>query len=593
MISKNYWPTASRAVKNSIDNWVKSNQQRINVSDSQQQFDLVSKLTFDIKNRIYSIDKVLSRGGCTNYGQVGYSNLMDHKDKFIMLNESKQSLLSNLPPCKTVMVEIPKADGSRRLLGLSMPIDKVLQQMFLNFLDVLVEKQLHANLFAYRKGRDARSCVATAYSKLNQSLYLEDISIASVNIDNCFDNILHNSILDYYPFPIKYQWLLRRWLRTRIMLVKKGQVQNMGILERGIPQGSILGPSVTNVILSKTLPPRVFKTVKKDQKYIWVENYSYADDILIIGNRSKEFNKYIHKVKLSLSMVGLSINLKKTKLYPKVKSKVNFYFLGFEFIIIPHTLLRKTKLFTNLNSLNRQKVSQNGFATILKPKSERVREVKKELKQAIYRIHRVSKAQLFKIFQLINRILLTWGQYFYFNQGCVYGRMLDQYVCIHLRKALVKKFRYNGLLRPKWVAYNFIGLTKNNPNNKAWQFRSLKYISKTKTRSYEYLWLLRDTFSKLSITTFLINPKIRSLSYYDNPSMFDDIMRTNKSKRLRSNLMFRTFEEQNDLCLVCKESRTDKSLLNRSLTAHLDHNVRWNLEKSLGITDKLTSQEKL
>ena len=88
-----------------------------------------------------------------------------------MLNESKQSLLSNLPSCKTVTVKIPKADGSKRLLGLSMPIDKVLQQMFLNFLDVLVEKQLRADMFAYGKGRDARSCVAAAYSKLNRSLY--------------------------------------------------------------------------------------------------------------------------------------------------------------------------------------------------------------------------------------------------------------------------------------------------------------------------------------------------------------------------------------------------------------------------------------
>jgi retron-type reverse transcriptase len=171
----------------------------------QQQLDLVSKLTFDIKNRIYSIDKVLSKGGCSNYSQVGYSNLMVLKDKFILLNESKQSLLSNLPSCKTVMVEIPKADGSKRLLGLSMPIDKVLQQMFLNFLDVIVEKQLSADMFAYRKGRDARSCVAAAYSKLNRSLYLEDISIASFDINKCFDNILHDSILNYYPFPIKHQ----------------------------------------------------------------------------------------------------------------------------------------------------------------------------------------------------------------------------------------------------------------------------------------------------------------------------------------------------------------------------------------------------
>jgi retron-type reverse transcriptase len=127
-----------------------------------------------------------------------------------MLEESKMSSLSKLPPCKTVMVEIPKADGRKRLLGLSMPIDKVLQQMFINFLDVLVEKQLPADMFAYRKGRDARSCVAAAYSKLNRTLYLEEISIASVDLNKCFDNILHTNILEYYPFPIKFKWLLKR-----------------------------------------------------------------------------------------------------------------------------------------------------------------------------------------------------------------------------------------------------------------------------------------------------------------------------------------------------------------------------------------------
>jgi hypothetical protein len=42
----------------------------------------------------------------------------------------------------------------------------------------------------------------------------------------------------------------------------------MGVLEKGVPQNSIIGPSVANVILSKTFPTRVFKTVGKDRKYV-------------------------------------------------------------------------------------------------------------------------------------------------------------------------------------------------------------------------------------------------------------------------------------------------------------------------------------
>ena len=170
---------------------------------------------------------------------------------------------------------------------------------------------------------------------------------------------------------------------------------------------------------------------------------------MIIGNRSEEFKDYIQKFKSSLSKVGLSVNFNKTKIYHKVKSKVNFSFLGFEFIIMPRNLLRKTRLFSNLGNLGQLKAGQKGFAIILKPKSDKILEIKNKLKQAISRIHRVSTPQLFNIFRLVNSVLLGWGQYFYFSQGCIYGKMLDQYVFINLRKALIKKFRYKGLKRPK------------------------------------------------------------------------------------------------------------------------------------------------
>jgi retron-type reverse transcriptase len=76
-----------------------------------------------------------------------------------------------------------------------MPVDKVLQQMFLNFLDVIIEKQLSSNIFAYRKGRDARTCVAYTYSKLNRYLYFKDISIASITIKKSFDHVLQRKVL--------------------------------------------------------------------------------------------------------------------------------------------------------------------------------------------------------------------------------------------------------------------------------------------------------------------------------------------------------------------------------------------------------------
>lgn len=49
-----------------------------------------------------------------------------------------------------------------------MPVDKVLQYMFVTFLDVLVEEKLKADVFAFRKGRDIKMAVASVYFKLSK-----------------------------------------------------------------------------------------------------------------------------------------------------------------------------------------------------------------------------------------------------------------------------------------------------------------------------------------------------------------------------------------------------------------------------------------
>jgi 5-methylcytosine-specific restriction endonuclease McrA len=69
-------------------------------------------------------------------------------------------------------------------------------------------------------------------------------------------------------------------------------------------------------------------------------------------------------------------------------------------------------------------------------------------------------------------------------------------------------------------------------------------------------------------------------------------MSKNISRRLASDLKFKTFKEQNGTCLFCKKPITEKSLLNRSTTVHLHHIVPRSIKKSLEITDKLYDSRK-
>lgn len=91
-----------------------------------------------------------------------------------------------------------------------MPVDKVLQRMFVTFLDSLIEEKLKLDAFAFRKGRDVKMAVASLYFKLSKLNSIKQTCLCSINVEKCFDDILHDQIIRQYPFPRSYKYLLIR-----------------------------------------------------------------------------------------------------------------------------------------------------------------------------------------------------------------------------------------------------------------------------------------------------------------------------------------------------------------------------------------------
>lgn len=580
------WPTDCIIKRKAINDYVQNVQNQILHYKGEQRLDFITTHVFDIKNRIFSIDKIFSESKSSSYGQVDYSDLNLKSQKFVLLKQTKLTNLSKLPPCKIVMVEIPKANGGRRSLGINMPIDKVLQRMFLNFLDVLIEEELKPQVFAYRKGRDARMAVASVYAKLNRAKYIEQMCLCSVDIDKCFDKFFHNQIMEQYPFPKSYSFLLSRWL-TPILIDKNRDFKSLGKVNRGVPQGSILGPSIANLLLSNAFPKNIIKERGKNRQKIWADIFSYADDIILVANNQAIFHRQLNSLKKNLKKIGLSLSNKKTKSFVCIKSKIKFQFLGFEFLVMPRDQLKKSPLLSNMKNLYSLKESSKGFGIILRPSPKKVKNIKKQLKIIIKRILHQPRKEIYKSFQQINSVLLGWGSYYYFSQGCVYGKRVDNFVFKSLRKILVKKFRYKGLLRPKWVAYNFLGLEKVNPNGKKWQPRALQYVkNSSKIAKYVHVWYCQDTFSRLSITSFLLASKMRKNNYYAFRNNFKKSINNLVTKRLKSDLKVKLYSEQNGLCLVCKEQMDEKLLLHRSTRLHIHHLVPRSVANEIKLNKK-------
>ena len=577
------WPTSCLAKRKAIKAYVQNIQTQVLTYRQEERFDFIVSHVFDIKTRIFAIDSVFMESKSSSFNQFGYSDLALEEDKFVLLKETKLDSLSKLPICKVVMIEIPKVSGGKKSLWINMPVDKVLQRMFITFLDSLIEEKLKPDVFAFRKGRDVKMAVASLYFKLSRTSSTKYTCLCSVTVEKCFDDILHDQIIKQYPFPKNYKYLLLRWL-TPNRVSKNQKFKNLGRIYRGVCKNSFLGLSIASLMLSNCRPHNIFQ----EKQRFWAEVFSYADSIVLISNNVLVFHDQFVMLKKNLTRIGLSLNRRTPiKTWVGIRSVIKFQYLGFEFIVMQKRRLRQSSLITSMKYFRCLNKKIKRFGILLRPQTEKVKAVKKRLKTVIKKILHQPRNQIYKTFNLINSILLGWGSYYYFNQGCTYGKRLDNFVFIYLKKILVKKFRYNGLLRPKWVAYNFLGLDKINPNGHKWQPRVGQYVKNSlKILRYVYVWFCSDFFYKSSITSFFLKSKLCKKNYYAYRIDFDKNLNQLITDRLKSDLKVKLYNRQSGLCAVCNDRINERELLTCSPKINIHITLLRNASKEKHISNK-------
>lgn len=209
-----------------------------------QSFYNLYELIVDERNIELAYRTIKSNRGSTTKGTNLHTikNIKNWTEEQIVKYIRKR--LNNYHPQKVRRIYIPKLNGSMRPLGIPTIEDRIIQQCIKQVLEPICEAQFYEYSFGFRPNRSAKHAIARCYHLMQRAdlHYVVDIDIKSF-----FDNVNHGKLLkQMYNMGIKDKRVL-----AIISKMLKCEVEGEGIQTKGVPQGGILSPLLSNIVLNE------------------------------------------------------------------------------------------------------------------------------------------------------------------------------------------------------------------------------------------------------------------------------------------------------------------------------------------------------
>ena len=264
--------------------------------------------------------------------------------------------------------DIPKPNGKTRPLGIPCIWDRLVQQCILQVLEPICEPKFHNHSYGFRANRSAHHAVSRVTTLINLSKYHYCVD---VDIKGFFDNVNHGKLL-------KQIWTLGIRDKRLICIISKmlkAEIDGEGVPEKGTPQGGLLSPLLSLIVLNEldwwvssqweTFQP---KNRSKNGWLQYAKKYTklksgfivrYADDFKIMCSTYGEAQRFYHStVDFLNKRLKLEISPEKSKVVNLKKNSSDF--LGFKIKVIPkgrtkHGYVAKTDM--NQKALRKAKTN--------------------------------------------------------------------------------------------------------------------------------------------------------------------------------------------------------------------------------------------